>query len=207
MKVSIVTLSASEFSVGRCCLPMLEEEFRSLGHDLHIIDIRSLPPVWVNAQGLSGLPPEFAEVASTMKDSDAIVLIYGVYNYTMSSPAKAFEELYGDFFKEMPVGAILAAGSHRSHLAAGDLMLSLMFEYDTFCFPRHVMATGKDLRDGAPGPELAQRIKAFAADFARFAAALGHYRNPAPPQPTGPDGGVGMNPKLTNDRIGVEVLL
>ncbi len=181
LKLSIVSLSASEQSVGRVCTHALKSCWRSTGHDVDLFDIRSLPPVWVDNRGLAALPPEYSAVDAALRKSDGVVLVHPIYCYTASSPAKAFTEIFGNAFEKMPVGMVVAAGSIRSHLAVGDLMLSMMFENGTVCFPKSVMATKDDLDDGTPRPELAARLRGFGEDFARFAQALQAYRNTGRP--------------------------
>lgn len=177
MKLSILSLSASETSVSRACAHALKDAWIGGGQSVVLIDICSLPPRWVNDEGLPALPPEYTAADAELRSSDGIVLAHPVYCYTASSPAKAITEIFGHAFEKMPVGFIASAGTIRSHLAVGDLMLSMMFEQSTLCFPKSVLATQEDLDGGLPGPELAARIRAFADDFARFALALGPYRN------------------------------
>jgi NAD(P)H-dependent FMN reductase len=179
MKLSILSLSASETSVSRACAHALKDVWSGGGHNsVVLIDICSLPPRWVNDGGLRALPPEYAAADAELRSSDGIVLAHPVYCYTASSPAKAITEIFGQAFEKMPVGFIASAGTIRSHLAVGDLMLSMMFEQSTLCFPKSVLATKEDLDGDLPGPELAARIRAFADDFARFARVLRTYRNP-----------------------------
>lgn len=177
MNLSILSLSASEQSVGRACAHVLKEQFHSQGHNVEMIDIRSLPPTWADNRGLAALPPQYAEVDATLRNSHAVVLVYPIYCYTASSAAKAISEIFCKAFEKLPVGMIVAAGSLRSHLAAGDLMLSMMFEQGTVCYPKTVMATKDDLDDGVPRQALTGRISAFASDFAHFAQALQAYRS------------------------------
>jgi FMN reductase len=178
MKLSILSLSASETSVSRVCARALKDAWIGGGQSVALIDICSLPPRWVNDEGLPDLLPEYAAADAELRGSDGIVLAHPVYCYTASSPAKAITEIFGQAFEKMPVGFITSAGTIRSHLAVGDLMLSMMFEQSTLCFPKSVLATKEDLDGDLPGPELTARIRVFADDFARFARALGPYRNP-----------------------------
>jgi NAD(P)H-dependent FMN reductase len=178
MKLSILSLSASETSVSRVCAHALKDLWADGGQSVDLIDICSLPPRWVNNEELPRLPPEYAAVDAELRSSDGIVLAHPVYCYTASSPTKAITEIFGNAFENMPVGFIASAGSIRSHLAVGNLMLSMIFEQSTLCFPKSVLATREDLDGCLPGPELTARIRAFAADFARFALALSPYRNP-----------------------------
>jgi len=180
MNLTILSLSASETSVGRVCAQALKNIWRAADHHVQLIDVRSLPPVWVDNRGLPGLPPEYAAVDAALRASDGVVLAHPIYCYTASSPAKAITEIFGKALEKMPVGILASAGSVRSHLAVGDLMQSMMFEQATVCHPKPVMATRDDLDGDGLLPEFAARLRAFADDFPRFALALQPYRRPAP---------------------------
>jgi NAD(P)H-dependent FMN reductase len=176
MNLTILSLSASEQSVGRICAHALKSELLTKGYHVDLFDIRSLPPVWVDNRGLAALPAGYAAIDTAIRKSHGVVLVHPIYCYTASSPAKAITEIFGDALEKMPVGMIVSAGSVRSHLAVGHLMMSMMFEQGTVCFPKAVMATKDDLDNGVPRQELIGRISDFAIDFARFARALQAYR-------------------------------
>jgi NAD(P)H-dependent FMN reductase len=176
MNITILSLSSSETSVGRTCAKYAKQLLSAANHGVELIDIRSLTPVWVDNRGLSDLPPRYRVVESILQRSDGVILAHPVYCYSASSPAKAITELFGNTLKNMPVAIIAAAGSLRSHLAVGDLMLSMMFEQSTICFPKFVMATKDDLDGEQPSTELAERMHTFGNEFVQFALALRAYR-------------------------------
>ncbi len=176
MNLCILSLSASEKSVGRVCAQVLRNIWLAAGHRVELIDIRSLPPVWVDNRGLAALPQPYAEVDAAIRSAEGVVLVYPVYCYTASSPAKAITEVFGAAFERMPVAMVVAAGSVRSHLAVGDLMQSMMFEQGTICFPKTVMATSADLDGACPRCELDLRLRELSSEFVWFAQALSTYR-------------------------------
>lgn len=176
MLITILSLSSSEVSVGRVCAQYAKDFLSAAKHEVELLDVRSLAPVWVDNKGLSELPPRYRVVESILQRSDAVILAHPIYCYSASSPAKAITELFGSTLENMPVAIIAAAGSIRSHLAVGDLMLSMMFEQSTLCFPKFVMATKDDLDGHKPSPELAGRMHAFGEEFVKYAQALRPYR-------------------------------
>ena len=179
MNICMLSLSASDDSVGRIGSQALRRMLAAAGHDVDWIDIRSLPPVWVDNKGVSALPKEYGEVDAALRRADGVILAVPVYCYTASSPAKAITELFCKSLARMPVGILVSAGSLRSHLAVGDLMLSMMFEQGTVCYPKTLMVTKGDLALGKPDPALQARLDAFASDFLAFAQAVQAYRQPA----------------------------
>ncbi len=177
LTLTILSLSASDTSVGRSCAADLAAILRE-HHDVEVIDIRSLPPVWVDQRGLDPLPESYASVNRRLRRSHGVILVLPIYCYSASSPAKAMIELFGSALERMPVALVTAAGSVRSHLAAADLMKSLMFEQETFCFPKTVLATADDLIGDRPSTDLARRLSDLAREFTMFATVLDACRTP-----------------------------
>jgi NAD(P)H-dependent FMN reductase len=171
LNLTILSLSASANSVGRLCAQAMASTL-SERHRVQSIDVRSLPPVWVDDRGITALPAQYGVVADTLRGSDGVILVSPVYCYSASSVTKAVTELFGSTLARMPVALVAAAGSHRSHLALADLMTSMMFEQGTFCYPKTVLATAADFKAGVPTPELADRLVTLVTEFALYAHAL-----------------------------------
>lgn len=173
-RILIVSLSASEPSVGRRCVPTIVAALDKAGAAAVHRDIRDLPPVWVDKRKLKEFPPAYAELYAEMEASDGVMLVVPIYCYTMSGAAKSVIEIIGDALTMKPVAIVTAAGSHRSHLAIRDLMASMMFEQDTICFPKTVQATEEMLtrKKDKPNKELEERLTALATKFVAFAVAL-----------------------------------
>jgi NAD(P)H-dependent FMN reductase len=177
MRFTILSLSASETSVGRSCIPLLRGILIEDGHQVGVVDLRDLPPVWVDDRGLPNYPQGYRELDYRLRASDGVWLVHPIYCWSASSAAKAVTEIIGGALERMPVAFLVAAGSIRSHLAVRDLMASMAFEQQTICFPKHVVVTKGDLNaNGVPGPELEQRIQEVAQEFIRFAQALQTFR-------------------------------
>ncbi len=179
MRFCILSMSASSDSVSRTCARTLETTWLADKHQVDFVDIRSLPPVWVDGRKLPELPAEYTALDSALRAADGVVLAHPIYCYTASSATKAITELMSGALAKMPVGILASAGSLRSHLAVGDLMLSMMFEQSTICFPKVMIAMRADLENGVPNLELDARLRAFGDEFPRFASALSTYRLPA----------------------------
>ena len=171
-RILIVSLSASEPSVGRLCVPTLETAFSKAGAAVTLRDIRDLPPVWVDKRELEEFPPAYAALYAEVEASDGVLLVVPIHCYTMSGAAKSVTEIIGDALTLKPVAIVTASGSHRSHLAIRDLMVSMMFEQETICFPGTVQATEEMLKKDKPNKELQKRLTVLATKFVAFVVAL-----------------------------------
>jgi NAD(P)H-dependent FMN reductase len=171
-RILIISLSASEPSVGRQCVPTLEAALREAGAAVTVRDIRDLPPVWVDKRKLEEFPEPYAKLYADVEASDGVVLVVPIHCYTMSGPAKSVTEIIGDALTLKPVAVVTAAGSHRSHLAIRDLMASMMFEQETICYPGTVQATEDMVKRAKPNPELRERLTTLATKFVAFVVAL-----------------------------------
>jgi NAD(P)H-dependent FMN reductase len=170
---SILSLSASPDSLSRKCAAVLDEALTPQGHDCTHHDIRDLPPAWVTSDGLDQLPPAYRALYDALEAADAVYFLLPVYCFNVSSPAKAIFELVGAALFRKPVAFVVAAGSDRSYLAVGNLMLSMMFERQTFCFPSHVLVTAADLLPGgALSDKTHERLRRHCTVFVSYAQAL-----------------------------------
>src|SRR5262245_43787893 len=172
VRITILSLSASEPSVGRQCIPTLEAALKGAGASPEVRDIRDLPPVWVDKREVSEYPQGYADLYAQVEASDGVILVLPIHCYTMSGPAKTITEIMGDALTRKPVAVVSAAGSPRSHLAVRDLMASMMFEQETICFPGTVQATEDMLRKGSPNKELRERLTTLGTEFVSFVQAL-----------------------------------
>lgn len=178
MNIKILSLSANTDSVSRAVLPTVAELLSAAGHVYSVTDIRDLPSVWINGEGLSGLPAPYQVLHDQVAAADAVLFLVPVYCYTMSSGAKAIAEVVFAALKHKPVAFVVAAGTHRSHLAIGDLMASLAFERETFCFPRHLLLTEDDLdQHRQPLAAIRRRLVNLVADFCRFTELLKAFKS------------------------------
>jgi NAD(P)H-dependent FMN reductase len=173
--ILLLTLSASAESRSRQCLPTLISELTECGAAPEHVDVRSLPPLWVDDRDLEEFPSPYGDLFARVEAADGVVLILPIYCYTISSPAKALTEVLGDAFSDKPVGFVTAAGSSRSHLAVRDLMASMLFEQATICFPVTVQVTKETLVDGELDGECIERLRVFARDFLLFTTSLRGY--------------------------------
>jgi lactoylglutathione lyase len=172
MQICVFSLSANNDSVGRKCVPFLQEQLgRTYVKTLHF-DMREFEPVWVDGRDLADYPARYREAFDAVAASSGVVFITPVHCYTASGAGKQLTEILGDALARKPVAVLSSAGSMRSHLAMADLMKSMMFEQETICFPKSVQWTGDDIVDGAPNAELTQRLATFAGDFLDFCSAL-----------------------------------
>lgn len=168
IKIHVISTSASEESKSRQCLPFLINSLKKIGVKITQSDIRDFTPIWVDDKELKEIPKEYYKLYSTVKKVDGVILAFPVYNYTISSAAKAISEIIADALEDKPVGFLVAAGSIRSHLVVAEFMKSMMFEQNTLCYPKFVMVTKEDLIDNKLSQELTKRIEEFAQGFAQF---------------------------------------
>lgn len=175
MKFSVISCSASESSISRVGAAAACASLQARGHQAELLDIRSIPAFRVTSKKMEDAPCELHDMAKRVGAADGVVLCYPIYCYTASASAKALTELLGSQLEEKPVATIVAAGTLRSHLAAGDLMLSMMYEQSTFCFPNSLLLTSDDLADGQIMDEASGRLDDLCSGFARFTACLAHF--------------------------------
>lgn len=171
-RILIISLSASEPSIGRQCVPTLEGALKDAGAKSVMRDIRDLPPVWVDKRDSREFPPPYGALYAETASCDGVVLVVPIHCYTMSGPAKSVTEIIGEALTRKPVACVSSAGSHRSHLAIRDLMASMMFEQGTLCYPGTVQATEEMFTRGMPCTELRQRLSTLATEFVAFVQAL-----------------------------------
>ncbi|MDW8244618.1 MAG: NAD(P)H-dependent oxidoreductase [Thermogemmata sp.] len=174
-RILILSLSASEPSIGRRCVPTLKAALSEVGASVTLWDIRDLPPVWVDKRKLDEFPTVYLNLYHEVKMSDGVILVVPIHCYTMSGPAKSVTEIIGEALTLKPVAFVTAAGSIRSHLAIRDLMNSMMFEQETICYPGTVQAVEEMIEMGHPNPELRERLNALAKKFVAFVVALSPF--------------------------------
>lgn len=168
IKIHIISASASEESRSRKCLPFLIDFLKSNEVEISQSDIRDFTPMWINNRDLEEFPKEYQDLYATIEKVDGVIFVFPIYNYTVSSTAKAFSEVISDALENKPVGFLAAAGSNRSHLAVTDFMKSMMFEQDTLCYPKFAMITKAEIVDDKIIDEFIERIKEFADGFTQF---------------------------------------
>lgn len=178
MNFVVISLSASENSISRTCLPLVVEQLgktNSTAENINVVtrwDIRDLPPLWVNNRNLSEYPELYQQLFQQIKTADGIVLAFPIYCYTMSSATKALSEIMAAALSYKPVCFLTAYGSLRSHLAVGDLMLSMTFEQQSLCYPKHISLEESDLVDGNLAADLQTRIITTLEGFKEYTARL-----------------------------------
>jgi NAD(P)H-dependent FMN reductase len=176
MNVLILSLSANPDSLSRRAAGEFQRMLASAKVTTDLIDIRSLPPVWVDGRDLEKYPKEYTKLNEAICRASGIVFFMPIYCYTVSSPAKTISEIIGDALTRKPVAFVTAAGSLRSHLAVRDLMASMSFEQETICFPKTVQVTNEDfssakkLRKPAKG-----RLLSLAVEFPAFVHAVAGF--------------------------------
>jgi len=172
LKICIITCSTSDSSVSRTASQYAHEVLLELVNHVFYFDAVESPCFRVSDRKVDGVGEEYATLHEQVASSDAVLLCYPVYCYTASSTAKAITEILGPALTRKPVATIVAAGSLRSHLACGDLMLSMMFEQETLCFPKSVLVTGDDMNDSGFCEDVKLRLDSLCRDFCDFSIRL-----------------------------------
>lgn len=176
MKILILSLSASEPSVSRLAALEFRKLLEAISLQVSFIDIRTLPPIWVDKRDLEELPPEYVQLAKLTEAAAGVVMFFPIHCYSMSGAAKSITEVIGDALTRKPVAVVSAAGSMRSHLAVRDLMASMMFEQETICFPKTVQLTESDLSKAKKlNAAIRKRLKTLASEFVDFTKALAPF--------------------------------
>lgn len=176
MKIILLSLSANPESLSRRAAGEFQRMLASAKVATDLIDIRSLPPIWVDGRDLGEYPKEYTQLSEAVAAASGVVIFMPIYCYTVSSPAKAISEVIGDALTRKPVAFVTAAGSLRSHLAVRDLMASMSFEQETICFPKTIQVTNEDfssvkkLKKSAKG-----RLSVMAKEFPAFVRAVAGF--------------------------------
>ena len=176
MKILILSLSANPESLSRRAAGEFQLMLDSAKVATDLIDIRSLPPIWVDGRSLEKYPNEYISLNESVVAASGIVIFLPIYCYTVSSPAKTISEIIGNALTRKPVAFVTAAGSIRSHLAVRDLMSSMSFEQETICFPKTVQITSEDFAsDKKLGKSATDRLSKLATEFPAFVQALAGF--------------------------------
>ncbi|MDC0279244.1 NAD(P)H-dependent oxidoreductase, partial [bacterium] len=94
--------------------------------------------------------PNVKELASFVKQADAVLIASPVYNYDVNAAAKNAIELTGRSWTGKLVGFMLAAGGPGSYMSAMGVANSLMLDFRCLIIPRFIYALG----DAFEGNEL-----------------------------------------------------
>ena len=176
MKIILLSLSANPESLSRRAAGEFQRMLASAKMAADLIDIRSLPPIWVDGRDLEEYPKEYTKLNDAIAAASGVVIFMPIYCYTVSSPAKTISEVIGDALTRKPVAFVTAAGSLRSHLAVRDLMASMIFEQETICFPKTIQITGEDFSSEKTLKKPAQkRLSVMAKEFPAFARAITRF--------------------------------
>jgi NAD(P)H-dependent FMN reductase len=172
-KIHLFSISASEQSVSRSCCKNVELALKSSGANVLYRDVRDLPPIWVNGTIPTEYAQKYGEVAEELAQCDGYVLFLPVHCYSMSSVCKAITEIFFTPLKRKPIGFVVAAGGRNSYLAVRDMMNSLIFDSESFIFPKQVYLTEGDLtKEFQPNSEVSERLELFSKDFLSFVGAV-----------------------------------
>lgn len=173
----IISHSASESSHSRTAASVILKFVADAKRTAEIINIRDLPPVWINADGLDAMPPHYADLNKKIERASGIIFLGPIYCYSASSIMKFTSEVFNKALTKKPVAFVVAAGTLRSHLALGDLAMSMVFEQETFCFPRHVILTYDDFdADFNLSQDITKRLYDLAEDFVLFTEAVNYFK-------------------------------
>jgi NAD(P)H-dependent FMN reductase len=123
--------------------------------------------------------PNVEKLTQLIQPAHAVLLAAPVYNYDVNAAAKNLIELTGDAWNDKPVGLLCSAGGKSSYMSPIGLANSLMFDFRSWIVPRFVYATRQDFDgDGAPLPNISERIEQLAKATLGIARALEWMNNP-----------------------------
>ncbi len=176
LKVSVLSCSTSASSVSRIASQYVREILSALVDSVSYTDIAEHPCFRVNDRKIDGVDAGYTQLYEQVAANDAVLICYPIYCYTVASTAKAITEILGPALARKPVATVVAAGSLRSHLACGDLMLSMMFEQETLCFPRSVLVTRDDIDGSGLCQQINDRLENLCRDFCDFSIRLKGFR-------------------------------
>lgn len=166
-----ISTSPNPNSLSRKAGSHVSDVLKQLGCRSEFFDCQQLSPLWVGSG--ASLPAEWSNLIELASCADAIILTLPTYGYMAGSPTKTVIEVLGQALTSKPIMLISAAGSQRSHLAAGSLAQSLIFENGCYVFPKLTVLTSADLDASADlGCDMQARLLRCTEQFRTFAQAV-----------------------------------
>jgi NAD(P)H-dependent FMN reductase len=167
--ILVVSCSPNRLSVGRIVAESMRDVMLARIPSVELVDAGKLEPIWVRKQGDTNMSAGWRDLVKKVDRASGVVFVGPVYCYSAGSPLKIVTEIVGPELEWKPCAVLSAAGSERSHLAMGSLMLSLMFEQHTVVMPSTVVLTGSDVIDGDSLTIAAkERVSTFCEQFIKF---------------------------------------
>ncbi|MEE2700218.1 MAG: NAD(P)H-dependent oxidoreductase [Bacteroidota bacterium] len=169
MNTLIISSSLSENSRSFILCKATEKLLIAKGVNVELLDAREIELLPCH----KGLSCSMEELSKKVAKADNIIFGMGVHCYSVNDGLKiildnCFSKAEGKFF-----GIVCAAGGERSYLSTMHLTQICMNEWRMIQLPRIVYATGKDFKnDKVSNPEVKERIKLFAEEFAEIGKKL-----------------------------------
>lgn len=165
MNVHLLSTSLSPGSRSRSLLDDVACRLDAMGVQVETTDARDLPPALCDGSPLSAYPVAYQIVADRLRRADGVIVAVPIYLFSASGVAKNLLDIVSGALEAAPVGIVSAAGSSRSHLAIGSLIVTLVLDCRAWVYPGTIQAAGHG-RDG----DYAQRVLDFATGFVQHVA-------------------------------------
>ena len=166
-RLTIIATSLNSTSKSQLLAAHLGAVATDRGHDVEIIDLRSLD------LPLAGTPgcwdhPAVSRLSEVIADADHIVIATPIYCYDANAAAKNVIELANRAFEDKVVGFVCSAGGMRSYMSVMALANHLMLDFRSVIVPRFVYVNKHEwTEDGAPSADVDRRLKRLCEDLER----------------------------------------
>jgi NAD(P)H-dependent FMN reductase len=170
MNIVLISGSMNPKSHSRLLIEEADKALRALGVETRVIDLAKIP-LPICDGGAAYEDPRVDELATIIKNADAILVGVAVYNYGVNAAVKNLLELTGSAWEDHVVGFLCAAGGRSSYMSVMNFANNLMLDFRCLILPRFIYAVGNDFAEnGVSNPEIRERIDQLAEDAKRFAA-------------------------------------
>jgi len=150
------------------------KRLQAAGVEVEFVDLTDHPLPLCDG-GACYAAPAVGEIKQKLIDADGYLVATPIYNFDGNAALKNAIELTGrDVWTQKVVGFLAAAGGRASYMSLSGLLLSLMFDFRTFCLPRFVYATGDDFNEEGEltSEDIKERLDEVTSELVRVTSAL-----------------------------------
>lgn len=169
MKITLFSCSKNPKSKSRILAKAILDQ---LGPSATLVDLADYDLPLCDG-GASYGHPSVVKLNAISENSDAIILLTPIYNYTINSTAKSLIEHVGRKWTNKPLAFGCSAGGQGSFMALTEVINSVMLDFRCFVLPRYLYTTESHYENNQlTHPSIEKRLHQFCQDFTLFAQAI-----------------------------------